>query len=978
MWSLLIAEGRSYDVMLRAAQLALVLDRQEQTHIDFEKEDVYAPWRHLLEPNEQLLLRTMGDASRTGGRSINSLIDLANASRDNTSGAYWQKGAEALAAGYLQALVCRPATAAGTRPPPDTWLLLTGEASHARVDQLRNYQRVLAIAPYLPPQGLPGVVALPAAVDTRLFTPNPSAAATSKLLIVGCGDPSLDLAFIAAWQQTKDCPPCALFDAYHTEALFRRWGLPEAVAYIGVCTAQARAEHFRGCTAVVAVGPSIYCDNHFLWEATASGAKPLSHWSGAPLTHTHGWDAASRQRALAHVETQPPAMPVPPVVAWQDIPPLLKKAPAADHAASTAPHHVALSPHQVRLYASGPAFKTGQAPSDANVALVAMVVPGAAPWDPSLRSRLGRYSELYVDISEGTSFFVGCITEILDRPVQSIDQFEPTLHPILQRTIAAHIDIIHLANDAQRLHHHQTILDGLAQRWGAPQSGSRTPTLVIHAQKPFIQSGPSKRKIGVGVATDVIVNGLEGDARGRYQMRWLSRQPAESERGRVYFYPLGTRVGLDKDEVDYASLPGMLERDEIDMLCGIDPYLSGLVAARATWAKRAVPVAGMLHSIHPGGGVTDTVFQLASGASLPVDTIISPTRCGAESYQGLLDAASEWLGHFGPTPPRYAGKIQVIPYGIETAHYDGLHKPACRLALDIPQDALVLLSFGRFSRQEKSDLTPLLLAFQKLHSRYPQTQLILAGAQHSRFLHAPAPRADASGWALLRPPPSKSTSMRATKRCTTVPPISFVTPSDNIQETYGLTLLEAMAAGLPTVASGWNGYREIVRNGETGFLVKTYGSDIPTTISASAPHRRGHARLRPSRFARERCGRSRGACCRPSKGSCKIANLRRTMGEAGRRICRADYEQATQSTTHRRLFARAHSRGGAHAPWPVPTACIPYYDPVSTRFSNYPMNGNVVTQPPARVLALGAKTSTHRKPPSSKALGITSRQERTL
>ena len=49
----------------------------------------------------------------------------------------------------------------------------------------------------------------------------------------------------------------------------------------------------------------------------------------------------------------------------------------------------------------------------------------------------------------------------------------------------------------------------------------------------------------------------------------------------------------------------------------------------------------------------------------------------------------------------------------------------------------------------------------------------------------------------------------------------FVSPSDNIQETFGLAVLEAMASGLPVVASDWDGYRDLVEHGKTGFLVPT-------------------------------------------------------------------------------------------------------------------------------------------------------------
>src|SRR6516164_998135 len=47
----------------------------------------------------------------------------------------------------------------------------------------------------------------------------------------------------------------------------------------------------------------------------------------------------------------------------------------------------------------------------------------------------------------------------------------------------------------------------------------------------------------------------------------------------------------------------------------------------------------------------------------------------------------------------------------------------------------------------------------------------------------------------------------------------FASLSDNIQETFGLVIVEAMASGLPIVASDWDGYRDLVTDGESGYLV---------------------------------------------------------------------------------------------------------------------------------------------------------------
>ena len=47
----------------------------------------------------------------------------------------------------------------------------------------------------------------------------------------------------------------------------------------------------------------------------------------------------------------------------------------------------------------------------------------------------------------------------------------------------------------------------------------------------------------------------------------------------------------------------------------------------------------------------------------------------------------------------------------------------------------------------------------------------------------------------------------------------FTSLADNVQETFGLTPVEAMAAGLPLVVSDWDGYKDTVRHGVDGFRV---------------------------------------------------------------------------------------------------------------------------------------------------------------
>jgi hypothetical protein len=65
----------------------------------------------------------------------------------------------------------------------------------------------------------------------------------------------------------------------------------------------------------------------------------------------------------------------------------------------------------------------------------------------------------------------------------------------------------------------------------------------------------------------------------------------------------------------------------------------------------------------------------------------------------------------------------------------------------------------------------------------------------------------------------------------------FISLSDNIQETFGLTPIEAMASGLPCVVSDWNGYKDTVRHGVDGYRIPT---TVPSQNEAHLPFAKNH------------------------------------------------------------------------------------------------------------------------------------------
>ncbi|HMO68690.1 MAG TPA: glycosyltransferase family 4 protein, partial [Novosphingobium sp.] len=119
----------------------------------------------------------------------------------------------------------------------------------------------------------------------------------------------------------------------------------------------------------------------------------------------------------------------------------------------------------------------------------------------------------------------------------------------------------------------------------------------------------------------------------------------------------------------------------------------------------------------------------------------------------------------------------------------------------------------------------------------------------------------------------------------------FVSLSDNIQETYGLTPLEAMAAGLPVLATDWNGYRQTLHHGETGFMVPTLAPDTTIGDGYADDHADGAINydIYLARTARH-VSIDLAALFDAAERLVADEGLRRTMGAAGRKLARERFE----------------------------------------------------------------------------------------
>ncbi len=168
-------------------------------------------------------------------------------------------------------------------------------------------------------------------------------------------------------------------------------------------------------------------------------------------------------------------------------------------------------------------------------------------------------------------------------------------------------------------------------------------------------------------------------------------------------------------------------------------------------------------------------------------------------------------------------QLPVIPLGIDASEFQFTkeQKSIAKEEFLIENDEVVVLYVGRLSFHAKANPYQMYKSLEEAAKRSNRKIVLIecgwygnqtikdAFIQASKYLcpNIRILRVDGSNTAL------KFQSFAAAD--------IFCSLSDNIQETFGITPIEAMAAGLPVIVSDWNGYKDTVRDGIDGFRIPT-------------------------------------------------------------------------------------------------------------------------------------------------------------
>lgn len=204
---------------------------------------------------------------------------------------------------------------------------------------------------------------------------------------------------------------------------------------------------------------------------------------------------------------------------------------------------------------------------------------------------------------------------------------------------------------------------------------------------------------------------------------------------------------------------------------------------------------------------------LRSASSRPGDTVVAISNAAQSGIDAMF---RDVLGF--PIPYQF----RLVPHYVNLQQFrpvDHVEKNALRASLGWPTDATIACFTGRLTPGGKAELSVLLRAFAACHQ--PGRKLAICGPEgmkgYREHLYKLAIKLGIQQDVLfpgafdakLRQIPYQAADF-------------MVFPSDTFQESQALVVWEAAACGVPAIASDWDGIRDRIEDGVTGFLVPTW------------------------------------------------------------------------------------------------------------------------------------------------------------
>jgi glycosyltransferase involved in cell wall biosynthesis len=270
------------------------------------------------------------------------------------------------------------------------------------------------------------------------------------------------------------------------------------------------------------------------------------------------------------------------------------------------------------------------------------------------------------------------------------------------------------------------------------------------------------------------------------------------------------------------NIEGLRRRTGPLLLLTAGHHLGRYVPMRQFLGRPEWPICGITHGLATNSLIPAYAWLLCSRLNRH-DAIICATDSARRALQSILAQLAE-SSSLNLSAFELPIMFPVIPHGTEiTAPVRRNNAP----------NTFTVVNVGRFNSISKADLRPIIGAFLQANDLPPGSTLLIVGDDsrgESAALAEFTQKIESPHRVVLVPNAPEDTKRRILAMAD-----AALCLSDTMEESYGLAVAEAMMNGLPVVAPAWNGYRELIQHGETGFLASTtfvgHGSELISTLA---------------------------------------------------------------------------------------------------------------------------------------------------
>ena len=273
-------------------------------------------------------------------------------------------------------------------------------------------------------------------------------------------------------------------------------------------------------------------------------------------------------------------------------------------------------------------------------------------------------------------------------------------------------------------------------------------------------------------------------------------------------------------QLKWLEVPNWAALGEVGALYYPSPAAKDFSYSRNAFNPGAFSVMGVTFTLSSNGAM-DQVADLVLPPFKPWDAMICISQAALDFTTRLHDEMKAWWAAQTGATRFNTPQLPVIALGVDCPSFtpDAKLRESARAALQLQAHEVAFLFSGRLSFHAKANPAPMYQALEQA-AQHASVVCIEAGvfpndAIRTGFLAAQKTLAPSVRFIWV----DGQDELRYRQAWQGAD--AFVSLSDTIQETFGLTPVEAMAAGLPVVVSDWNGYKDTVRDGVDGFRVPT-------------------------------------------------------------------------------------------------------------------------------------------------------------